>query len=263
MTRTALIAGAGGVPATVAACLPDRIVANVEGFVPEGLAPDLTFPIEHLGATLANLRDGGCAEACLVGALRRPALDPARLEPLTVPLVPRIAAALPRGDDALLREVIAIVEEAGLAVRGAHEVAPDLLPPEGVLGAVPLPEGAQRDAVRAAGIVEVLGAADVGQGCVVARGQALALEALGGTDWMLRSLRDRVGLPPGGLLYKAPKPGQDLRVDMPTIGPDTIRHAAEGGLAGVVIAAGGVMCLDRAATIAAADAAGLYLWVRP
>ena len=99
-----------------------------------------------------------------------------------------------------------------------------------------------------------MGVADVGQACIVARRQALAIEAMPGTDWMLASLKDtRDGLPEGGLLFKAPKPGQDRRVDLPAIGPETIRAAAEAGLRGIVIEAGGVMLLDRAEAIAAAD----------
>jgi DUF1009 family protein len=142
-----------------------------------------------------------------------------------------------------------------------------------------------------------MGAADVGQALVVARGQVIAVEAQPGTDWMLGSLlardaarlptgdlfddplgvmADMVGgpevaprprrdpaLPPGGLLYKAPKPGQDLRADLPAIGPGTVRGAVAAGLEGIVIEAGGVMMLDRAGAVAAADAAGLFLWVRP
>jgi DUF1009 family protein len=65
-----------------------------------------------------------------------------------------------------------------------------------------------------------------------------------------------------GVLYKAPKPGQDRRVDLPALGPRTVAHAAAAGLAGIAWAAGGVILLDRPATIAAAQEAGLFLWAR-
>ena len=65
------------------------------------------------------------------------------------------------------------------------------------------------------------------------------------------------------MLFKGPKPGQDRRIDLPAIGPATVAGAAAAGLAGIAVEAGGVMILDRAETIAAADAAGLFLWVRP
>ena len=65
-----------------------------------------------------------------------------------------------------------------------------------------------------------------------------------------------------GVLYKAPKPGQDRRIDLPAIGPGTVERAAAAGLAGIAVEAGGVMILGFAATVAAADAAGLFLWAR-
>ncbi|MEM7296058.1 MAG: UDP-2,3-diacylglucosamine diphosphatase LpxI, partial [Pseudomonadota bacterium] len=95
-----------------------------------------------------------------------------------------------------------------------------------------------------------------------ASGQVIAVEAVPGTAWMLQSLA-KAPQARGGWLYKAAKPSQDRRVDMPTIGPDTITQAAAAGLAGIVVAAGDVLVLDRDATAAGADAAGLFLWVAP
>ena len=172
-------------------------------------------------------------------------------------------AAMQAGDDATLRAVIEIFEEWELEVIGAHEIAPDLVPSEGVLcGAVSEADGA--DAARGAQIVAALGAADVGQGAVVAGGLCLAVEALPGTDAMLAFAASHTGLKNGakGVFYKAPKPAQDLRIDLPAIGIETVKNAAAAGLAGIAWQAGGVMLLDRAAVVAAAQEAGLFLWAR-
>ena len=124
------------------------------------------------------------------------------------------------------------------------------------------------DADRAAKIVEGLGALDLGQGAVVAQGLCLAVETLPGTDAMLAfaALHDPALRPnpkgARGVLYKAPKPGQDRRIDLPAIGPETVAGAARAGLAGIAWEAGGVLLLDRDATVAAAAAAGLFLWSR-
>ena len=165
-----------------------------------------------------------------------------------------------------MRAAVAIFEEAGLRVVAPHEIRPDLLPPEGVLEGEVSKE-ARRDAERAAAILDALGAADVGQACVVAQGQCLAVEALPGTDHMLgvvAGLGARRPDPAGGrgVLMKAAKRGQDRRVDLPAIGPETIREAAQANLAGVVIEAGGVLALDLVATRKAAREAELFLWVR-
>jgi DUF1009 family protein len=265
--RIAVIAGRGGLAAIVAAALERPLVAALEGFAPDGLTPDLVFRVERLVPFLDHLVDQGVAQVVFAGAVQRPRLDPAMFDSATAQLVPQLLAAMQGGDDAALRGVIAIFEEAGLEVVGVDQVAPDLVPGPGLLTGS-LSDADQRDAARAAGIVLALGAVDVGQGAVVAQGLCLALEALPGTDAML----DFVALtgaalrpdPKGarGLLYKAPKPGQDRRVDLPAIGPQTIARAAAAGLAGIAWEAGGVMLLDRAATVTAAQEAGLFLWSR-
>ena len=149
---------------------------------------------------------------------------------------------------------------------GAHELLQDLLAPEGVLGAVQPSDLDREDAARAATVVAALGAVDVGQAAVVASGVCLGVEAVAGTDALLAEVarvpaRLRVGEARGTLL-KAPKPGQDWRLDLPAIGPDTVARAAEAGLAGIAVSAGGVLILGLEETVAAADAAGLFLWGR-
>ena len=258
----ALVAGQGRLPAILASSLNEPpLVASLEGFAPDGLSVDLTFRIEQLGSFLTELKGKGVTEVCFAGAVRRPPLDPSAIDAATMPLVPRIMQALQLGDDAALRVVLEIFEEAGVSIRAAHEVLPELLPDAGVITATPLSSTAEKDAAIAAEIVAALGAADVGQACAVKAGQALALEGSYGTDWMLDSLANRPDSV-GGILYKAPKPGQDRRIDLPAIGPETIRAAAAAKLDGIVIEAGGVMVLDMDETVKSAGDLGLFIWVR-
>ena len=150
-------------------------------------------------------------------------------------------------------------------MRAPHEILPDLVAPVGVLGKV-RPSGRDRaDVERAVAIVAALGVADVGQAAVVGRGICLGLESIQGTDALLDFVaRTGKGYRPAGagVLYKAPKPGQDLRLDLPAIGPSTVRGAVAAGLAGVAVEASGVMILGYGETVAAADAAGIFLWGR-
>jgi DUF1009 family protein len=291
----ALIAGQGALPGLVVKARPDAVICELEGY-PAGLGAARVFRVERLGSFMEDLRRAGVTEICLAGRVGRPRLDPAMLDAATMPLVPRMMAALQVGDDAALRTVLGFFEEAGFTLRAAHEIVPEVLPPEGVLTRAQPGPGAERDVARAVSAHRAMGAADVGQALVVAQAQVIAVEAQPGTDWMLASLLSRggerlptggllddpfgvaadmfggpavaprrgrdPGLPPGGLLYKAPKPGQDLRADLPAIGPETVRGAVAAALEGIVIEAGGVMLLERDATIAAADAAGIFLWVR-
>lgn len=264
MSRLALIAGAGGLPAALVAALDARpMVCALEGFAPAGLAADLTFRVERLVPFLDALVDQGVTQVCFAGAVRRPRLDPALFDPATARMVPRLLGAMQQGDDATLREVVAIFEEAGLAVLGVEAIAPALVPGPGVLAGRVTPAD-EADAARAAAIVAALGAADVGQGCVVAQGLCLAVEALPGTDAMLAQVAGLAGdlRPAKGLFYKAPKPGQDRRVDLPALGVQTVVNAAAAGLAGIAFQAGGVICLDLGAMVAEAEARGLFLWAR-
>jgi DUF1009 family protein len=268
MTRLALIAGEGAMPAALLAALPERpLICALAGFTPE-VAPDITFRLERLVPFLNALTDRGVTEVAFAGAVRRPRLDPALFDPATAQLVPRLLAAMQSGDDATLREFIALFEEAGLAVKGVADIAPALLPGPGLLAGAITPRD-EADAARAAEIVAALGAVDVGQGACVAQGLCLAVEALPGTDAMLAAL---AGLPAAlrpdarqgrGLYYKAAKPGQDRRIDLPTLGPATVGHAAAAGLGGVVFEAGSVICLDLPKMRAEASRLGLFLWARP
>lgn len=263
--RVALIAGQGALAPLLAARLENPLVAALEGFAPAGLEAQ-PFRLERLVPFMDHLADQGVEAVCLAGAVRRPRLDPELFDPRTASLVPRIFAAMQSGDDAALRVVLALFEEAGFRILAASEIAPDLLVPPGALTGHP--SAADReDAARAAAIVAALGAQDLGQGAVVAQGLCLAVETLPGTDAMLDFAALHQAMRPNpkgarGVLYKAPKPGQDRRIDLPAIGPDTVRRAARAGLAGIAWEAGGVMTLDREAAIAAAQEAGLFLWSR-
>ena len=269
-----IVAGRGALPVHLARVLRgggrDVVMAELAGFAadnPDGL-PVIPFRVERLGALFKALRAAGVAEVVFAGAVARPRLDPVQFDLKTLTLAPRIVGALKGGDDATLRMVLDIFEGEGFAVRAAHEVAPDLLPPPGVLTRAQPGARDRKDAARAAAIVAALSAVDVGQGAVVAGGLALGVEALPGTDRMLAQVADLpADLRPDpasarGVLFKGPKAGQDRRVDLPVIGPGTVSGAVAAGLSGIAIAAAGVMVLDRAAVVAAADAAGLFLWVR-
>ena len=241
--RTAIIAGQGRLPAALAAVMPDPpLVAALDGFAPEGLTADLRFRVERLVPFLRALERDGITQVIFAGAVTRPRLDPVLLDEATAALLPRLMAAMESGDDATLRVVIELFEEFGFTVVGVETVAPALLPGAGVLaGKVTARDEA--DAARAAAIVAALGAVDVGQGAVVAQGLCLGVEALPGTDALLAQVAGIGTLRPDpargrGVFYKAAKPGQDRRIDLPTIGPDTLHAAAAAGLGGVAFEAG-------------------------
>ena len=248
-------------------CIRDRICA-LDGYAPLGLTLDLTFRLERLVPTLRALLDRGVTEVVFAGAVQRPRLDPSLFDPATAQLVPRLLAAMQSGDDATLREILTMFEDYDLGIRAIPDLAPGLLPGPGILAGQISPSDTA-DATRAAAIVAALGAVDVGQSACVAQGLCLAVEALPGTDAMLAAVATLpASLRPNpamgrGLYFKAAKPGQDRRIDLPTIGLHTLALTAAAGLGGIAFQAGAVICLDLPQMTHEADRLGLFLWSRP
>ncbi|MEM9108120.1 MAG: UDP-2,3-diacylglucosamine diphosphatase LpxI [Pseudomonadota bacterium] len=268
----AIIAGSGHLPAIVAHAAQENArpyIAALDGHLPSGVSPDVVFRIETLGTLIENLLARGVTDVCFAGAVRRPPVDPEKIDAATMPLVPRLLSAIQKGDDGALREILAIFEEAGMRIRGASDLVPALLPEVGIRSQASPDEHMVSDVARAADVLATIGTLDIGQACVVHRGQVLAIEGSFGTDWMLSSLVERPAKDPangpsstGGVFYKAAKPGQDRRIDLPVIGVETIQAAKRAGLDGVAVEAGSVMVLDQAAVSNKADALGLFFWVR-
>lgn len=258
----ALIAGTGGLPQRIAqAQATQPLICVYEGSHPDGVTPDLTFRLETLGTLLHALKERGVTQVCFCGGVTRPAFDPAKLDPATLPLVPQFQKALAAGDDGALRVLVEIMEDAGFAVVGAQDVAPDLMAAAGLLGGPQPDDQMEKDAARGAALVSALAPLDVGQCCVVGSGQVWGIEAMGGTDHLLATLPERV-TDARAVLFKAPKRGQSLLVDMPTIGLATITAAYQAGLAGIVIEAGGVIVMEPDRCTTEAEKLGLTLWAR-
>jgi len=260
--RLAILAGQGALPQTLSAANVGALFVSFEGVDVEIPTPHhLAASFNSFGALFDGLKAAGITTLTFAGAMSRPALDPSRFDAKTIALAPRLMAAMAGGDDGLLREIIAVFEEEGFKVLGAHQVLPDLLPDAGLLAGAAPSATDQADAKRGLEILHALSPVDVGQGVVVASGSCLGVETLQGTDAMLgfvtatpKHLRGT-----GGVFVKAAKTAQDLRVDMPVIGPDTVAAVSAAGLGGIVIAAGSVMILERAKTLKAVEEAGLFL----
>jgi DUF1009 family protein len=261
MSRLAILAGNGDLPRRLADLRVDAVQISFAGVAHDLGAAAQEHSFEKMGALFDALKDQGVSEIVMAGAMSRPPLDPSAFDPVMMALAPRLIAAMQGGDDALLRLVIAIFEEQGFTVRGAHAIDPSLTLKAGVLCGDPLSDQCAADIARGSAILKTLSPHDVGQGVVVENGLCLGIETLQGTDALLgfvaqtpKHLRKT-----GGVFVKAPKVGQDLRVDMPTIGPDTIDAVAAAGLSCIAVAAGAVILLSPDETLQRAKAASITL----
>jgi DUF1009 family protein len=272
MDKLGLIAGAGSLPVEVARACVDVgrsvFVVRLKGLADPRLDdyPGVDLGIGELGKLIKHLKAAKCVAVCMTGIVQRPDFSKLAVDARGLMALPGLVMAARRGDDGLLRAIVGMFEKEGFRVEGAQDVAQGLTLGAGPLGRVSPQDEHQEDINRALAVARAVGQLDVGQGCVSARGLVLAVEAQEGTDAMLRRVAD---LPPAlrgspehlvGVLAKAPKPIQERRIDLPTIGLATVQMAAKAGLAGIVGEAGGLLILDRDQVVAEANALGLFIF---
>ena len=271
LAKLGIIAGRGPLPIQVAeACRalnrPFFVIA-IEGEAGPEIAafPHAWVKLGEVGRALETLRGEACEELVLIGPVHRPDLGKLGLDWEGAKLAPRLALAARKGDDALLSTVVRLCEEWGFRVIGAEKVARGLRAPSGPLGSRDAGELQWRDIGLANDVVEALGPLDVGQAAVACDGHVIAIEAAEGTAAMLsRCAGLQVALRGSaearrGVLVKRPKPGQERRIDLPLVGPDTVDQAAAAGLAGIAVEAGGALVLQKDEVARRADAQGLFV----
>jgi hypothetical protein len=271
MGKLGLIAGGGVLPLILArhCSTIDRglFVIRLAGFADPAMRDfeGVELGLAKLGGAIAAMRAARCQCVCFAGKVARPDLSRVRPDLRGLAALRGAITAARRGDDGLLTFLLGEFEKEGFTVEGAHEVMSDLILEPGPLGRVKPRGRHESDIARALAAARAVGDLDAGQAAVACDGVILALEAQEGTDAML----ERVArLPPGvrgtpsrrrGVLAKACKPGQERRVDLPTVGPVTITGAAAAGLAGIVGEAGATLVVEREKVIAMADSLGLFV----
>lgn len=271
--RVAVVAGSDRLPVNVADSLAQaghkpfivRIAGETDpntslsGYEGESLA------IEQFASLLPLLKRRRITHVVLAGGIsRRPVWRAIRPNLALFRILPRALAALARGDDGLLRILVDTIEDNGIKVVGAHQVVPDLLAVEGRMGAYAPQQADWADLNAGLEAALAIGALDVGQAAVAIGGRAIALEGIEGTDLLLERVRDlrsngRIAGKKRGVLVKCAKPDQELRADLPTIGPATVDAAHAAGLAGIGVEAGRSLVLDFGEMIERADRLGLFV----
>jgi DUF1009 family protein len=268
----ALICGGGSLPIAVAEYVSGRgrpvvlfpLRGAAEGTAVERFTHHWVY-VGQIGKFQRLARAAGCRDVVFIGAMVRPSIWQVHPDLKGLTCVARMLAALRGGDNHLLSSMGKILEEDGFRLVGAHEVAPEILVPEGTLGRVQASERDRADIAIALDFLRATGPFDVGQAVVVAGKHILAVEAAEGTDQLLARVAElrangRVRAPAGnGVLIKAPKPGQDLRFDMPSIGPLTVEGVARAGLAGIAVVAGSTIIAEPGQLAAAADHADIFV----
>ena len=267
-----LIAAGGVMPFAVADSLLARGIQPVLFALKGACDPVAVERFRHhwisvgqVGRAMKLFRAENCRDLVFIGTLVRPALSEIRLDWVTLRVLGRVWAAYRGGDDHLLSGIGRILEQDGFRMVGIKDVAPDLLVPEGCLTRTRPDENAAADIARGREVLRALSPFDIGQAAIVIDGHVVGVEDIEGTDGLLARVarlrkEGRIRAKAGrGVLVKAPKSGQDLRFDLPTVGPRTVEGAAAAELAGIAVVAGNTIVVEPQAMIEKADAAALFV----
>lgn len=263
-----IIAGSGDLPRVlIQACIdtarPYYVLALEDTAEDEtaALAGDHYAVIRFgaIGKAFDILRKHHVSELVMAGRVTRPRIATIRPDLKGAKLLARIGAQLLTGDNELLSNIVTFLEEEGFRVAGAEEVVRDLLTPEGMIGSIYPDKRAQADIEVGARMARAIGALDIGQSVIVQNGLIIGVEAIEGTDGLITRCASLKVEEKGGVLVKVKKPQQERRVDLPTIGVETVERLAQMGFAGVAVEAGASLILNRREVARRADALGVFV----
>lgn len=269
--KIGLIAGSGDLPlAVIQGCQSAGHEIHVIALTgtPVDLPDDIlvsTIDAAKLGKITRTLKKAECSHICFAGNIERPDFKALKPDFKGLRRLPGVITAARHGDDALLSYLLSSFESDGFEIIAPQELCAHVLMPDGHLGTVIMSPAHRLDSEKACRIARQIGTLDIGQAAVICDGLVLAVEAQEGTDAMLQRLIDLPetirGTPEArrGVLAKMVKPGQETRVDLPTIGLRTVELAAAAGLAGIVTEGGRSFVFSREELVKASDAAGIFV----
>ncbi|MBE6466967.1 MAG: LpxI family protein [Alphaproteobacteria bacterium] len=265
--KLGIIAGGGSIPKMlIEKCIAqdvDFVVMAIEGNADKNLLKGIKSPckwirIGQAGSGFKFFKDEKVDDVVMIGTIKRPSIFDIVPDLRTTAFFAKVGAKA-LGDDGLLRAVVDEIEKDGMKVKGIHEVMPDLLIKEGVLTKKKPTKEHLIDIKRGVEAAFELGKLDIGQAVIVQHGLVLGVEGIEGTDELIRRCKDYRRKGGGGVLVKLRKPQQDMRIDLPTIGPRSVERAHESGLEGIVVHAGNGLIVDEKETIALADKYKMFI----
>ena len=227
--------------------------------------PVISAEFEKPKSLFSAIRKAGCKQIVFAGAIQRPKLNPLKFDLAFLKFAPTLLPALKKGDDTTLRLIASLFESEGFKIISAHQILDQLMVPKGILTRIHPSLGSQLDIERGFSILNIMAEADVGQACIVGQGLCLGIETVQGSDYLISNvgtakgnyLEDIKGC--NGVFIKAPKVGQDTRLDTPTIGPVTIQSVYDAGLSGIAIKENSVQILEKDACVKLANNLELFI----
>lgn len=265
--KLGILAGGGRLPELlVDACKQENrpyFILGFEGAVNPALLdgePHKRIRLGAIGEALQTLKSENVGELVMAGRLKRPGLATLKPDGGGAKLLAKLGKSFFSGDNSLLSSIVNYLEEEGFTVVGADDVLSDLLAPPGLVGRIAPPKDTARDIEIGVKVAHTIGDLDIGQAVIIQQGYILGVEAAEGTDALIARCGElKRNVPYGGVLVKVKKPAQERRVDLPTIGVETVEAVARAGFSGIAVEAGGVLVIDRKGVALKADALGVFV----
>lgn len=256
--KLGIIAGGGEIPMLlIQACKDQNIepfVIGVSGYVSSDIEIIGRYPVGQAKKIMAAFRRAGVRDLVLIGKVDRPTLWTLKPDLTAILFFIQIGFQALMGDDTYLGLVRKAIERKGFTIHGAHEFMQDHLSPKGTISASQPDEKQKKDINTGVNAALALGREDKGQAVIVRDGDVIAQESKDGTDAMIKRAKG------AGILVKMCKPQQDMALDLPTIGLQTIQNCIDVGLTGIVVEAGRSFLLNRSEAVALADAHGFFIY---
>ena len=241
--RLGIIAGAGSLPSRLLAACDlagiDVFVVGFEGQTDKAIYEGREYLCSRIGAAgtiIKTLKTHDVRDLVMIGAINRPTLLDLKPDLFTARFFTRVSLRA-LGDDGLLKALHREMEREGFRIHGVQKFSEDLLATKGAVGRYKPARHDMPDIQRGIDVLRALGRVDVGQSIIVQDGVVLGIEAAEGTDELINRCAFYRKKGNSGVLVKLAKPDQDESLDLPTIGPETVRLCAATGLVGIVVEA--------------------------
>lgn len=266
LKKIGIVAGDGRLPGLLVNSFKEKgysyKVIGIRGFYQEsvsGISADFVIGLGQIGKAFKYFKEANIKEIILVGGIKKPKIYNLFPDFKTIEILLKLGL-LRLGDNRLITSLIKVIEEEGFIVEGVKSYLPELIAPLGTIGSIKVSKENKKNIHSAFLAARTFGLQDIGQAIVWKDGSLIAKEDDNGTDFMLtKILSEDINKSRRGLLVKVMKPGQEIRVDMPTIGPNTVVMAKSAGLDGIVIHAGYTIIVEIQKTIKLANKSGLFL----
>ncbi|MEE2774178.1 MAG: UDP-2,3-diacylglucosamine diphosphatase LpxI [Pseudomonadota bacterium] len=273
-TEMALFIGGGDLPSLVVESLNKRgipfILVCFDGTkinIPVAQRTVLNASFANIAQLFDDLKKMNIKKVAFCGYVTPPQIEFKKIDSNSHSILTKLTSKLEKGDSVLFDEVVHQFRKRCLQIINLFELIPTAFAKQGFLTKRRPSEADIRDTIRAEQLFSIISKADLGQSLVVEDGVCLGVETSPGTDALLgfilkivRKKDNKLKLKTGGVLYKAPKSGQSMLIDIPVIGEKTVRNVKKSGLNGIVLKEQKVIILNKERTLKLANDLDIFIW---